>query len=89
VEACGAVEELATVEGFTLLLDCKVVTVAVSTDEAMELGDVDSVETLVWVPAVVIDVCVSLTISVSINAMYQEILHSILKKERLVVWILE
>jgi hypothetical protein len=47
VEACGAVEELATVEGFTLLLDCKVVTVAVSTDEAMELGDVDSVETLV------------------------------------------
>jgi hypothetical protein len=77
VEACAVAEELLSVEGFTLLLDAKVVTVAVSTDDAMELGDVDAVETLVLVIAVVIDVCVSLTISVSINTAYHGIVHSI------------
>jgi hypothetical protein len=48
----------------------------------MELCDVDAVETLVRVPAVVIDVSVSVTISVSINRRYDKIGQVFLPNEK-------
>ena len=67
MEACAVVEELVPVEGFRVLLDSKVVGTAVSTDAAVELCDVDAVDELVCVPVVVIDVPISVTISVPRN----------------------
>jgi hypothetical protein len=58
VEVCAVVKELVSVEGFRLILEWSVGTVAVSTDDAMELCVVDVADELIRV---------ALALSVSIN----------------------